>query len=70
MQRLVELLGIDEPIPLIADLDHLKRQQVPIHPKVARALGITWADEKTLYAHEGLPVTWEAYIRSYIEHYG
>jgi hypothetical protein len=70
IQRLVELLGIDEPIPFVADLDHLKRQQVPIHPKVARALGITWADEKTLYAHEGLPITWEAYIRSYIAHYG
>jgi hypothetical protein len=70
MQRLVELLGIDEPLPFVADLDHLKRQQVPIHPKVARALGITWADEKTLYAHEGLPITWEAYIRAYIAHYG
>jgi hypothetical protein len=70
MQRLVELLGIDEPLPFVADLDHLKRQQVPIHPKVARALGITWADEKTLYTHEGLPITWEAYIRAYIGHYG
>jgi len=70
MKRLVELLGIDEPIPFVADLDDLKRQQVPIHPNVARALGITWADEKTLYAHEGLPTTWEAYIRSYITHYG
>ena len=70
MQRLAELLGIDEPIPFVANLDNLKRQQVPIHPKVARALGITWADEKTLYPHEGLPITWEAYIRSYIAHYG
>ena len=70
MQRLMELLGIDEPFPFVAELDHLKRQQVPIHPKVARALGIAWADEKTLYAHEGRQITWEAYIRSYIAHYG
>jgi hypothetical protein len=70
MQRLMELLGIDEPLPFGADLDYLKQEQVPIHPKVARALGITWANEKTLYAYEGRPITWEAYIRSYIAHYG
>jgi hypothetical protein len=70
MQRLMELLGVDEPFPLVAELDHLKRQQVPVHPKVAKALGVTWADEATLYAHEGRTITWETYVRAYIAHYG
>jgi Polysaccharide biosynthesis enzyme WcbI len=44
--------------------------QVPVHPKVAHELGVKWADEKTRYLHGGRKVTWETYIRSYIEHYG
>jgi hypothetical protein len=44
--------------------------QVPVHPKVARELGAKWADQRTRYLHGGRRVTWEAYIRSYIEHYG
>ena len=70
MQRLMQRLGIDEPFPHVAHFDHLKRLQVPIHPKVARALGVTWADEATRYLYEGRPTTWEAYTRAYIEHYG
>lgn len=70
MQRLLHLLGIDERFPEIAEFDHLKRLQVPIHPKVARDLGVGWADEDKLYSYEGRSITWEAYTRSYIEHYG
>ena len=70
MEWLTRRLGIDEPFPHVARLDHLKRLQVPIHPKVARALGVTWADEHTRYSYEGRPVTWESYTRAYIEHYG
>jgi len=53
-------LGIDEPFPHVAQLDHLKRLQVPIHPQVARALGVTWADEHTKYSYEGRVLTWKA----------
>jgi hypothetical protein len=37
---------------------------------VAEDLGVGWADQKTTYLSRGREVTWEAYIRSYIEHYG
>jgi len=70
MQRLLHLLGIDEPLPEIAEFDHLNRLQVPIHPRVARDLGVGWANEDTPYVYEGRPITWEAYTRAYIEHYG
>jgi hypothetical protein len=48
----------------------MRDPQVPVHPKVARDLGVTWADEQTRYMSHGREVTWEAYIRRYIEHYG
>jgi hypothetical protein len=64
------LVGVDEPFPFVAEFDHLKRLQVPIHPKVARALGVAWADERAEYLYEGRSTTWEAYTRAYIDHYG
>jgi hypothetical protein len=48
----------------------MRDPHVPVHPKVARELGVTWADERTRYLSHGREVTWEAYIRRYIEHYG
>lgn len=44
--------------------------QVPVHPKVAHDLGVSWADERTLYRNRGAALTWEEYVRLYIEHYG
>jgi hypothetical protein len=70
MQYLVTRLGIDKPYRPGASLDHLSRLQIPVHPKVAKALGVEWAHEKTRYAYGGRSVTWESYIRSYIDHYG
>lgn len=54
-------------------LEHLevvRRVQVPVHPKVAQTLGVTWANEQTLYRYEGRQITWEQYVRAYIDHYG
>jgi hypothetical protein len=48
----------------------LRRLQVPVHPKVAQALGVTWATESTKYLYSGEQITWETYVRRYIEHYG
>jgi hypothetical protein len=70
MRHLIKQLGIDAPYHPHASLDHFKRQQVPVHPKIAKALGVTWAHEKTRYLYDGRTVTWESYIRSYIDHYG
>lgn len=70
MQYLLQHLEIDQVFRPAAILDHLQRLQVPVHPKVAKALGIKWADEKTKYLYGGEKITWETYVRRYIEHYG
>jgi|GEM_PF-1165298 hypothetical protein len=70
MQYLVKRLGCDEPYRPRKNLDQLRRLQVPVHPKVARALGVTWANENTRYAYRGRKITWESYVRAYIDHYG
>ena len=43
---------------------------MPVHPKVAQALGVTWARENTKYLYGGEQITWETYVRRYIDHYG
>jgi hypothetical protein len=70
MQYLLGRLGIDKIFRRSAILDHLQRLQVPVHPKVAKALGVKWADENTKYLYGGENITWETYVRRYIEHYG
>ena len=51
-------------------LDQLGNLQVPVHPEVARILDIRWAGQHTFYRSRGLRTNWEAYVRSYIRHYG
>jgi hypothetical protein len=70
LQYLLRYLAIEESCRRIASLDHLKRLQVPVHPKVAAALGVRWARENTKYLYGGERITWETYVRRYIEHYG
>jgi hypothetical protein len=70
MQYLLRQLGIDRAYRPTGILDHLKRLQVPVHPKVAEALGVKWADASTKYLYCGEQITWETYVRRYIEHYG
>ena len=70
MQFVAKLVGSSEPISLTERIDAgLRNPQVPVHPKVARDLGVKWADERTRYLNHGRQITWEQYIRSYIEHY-
>ncbi len=71
MQFVARQVGVAEPVSLGEGVDSsLRNPQVPIHPKVARDLGVRWADETTRYLSRGIEVTWETYVRSYIEHYG
>jgi hypothetical protein len=70
MQYLLQKLGMDRDYRPNSTLDHLRRLQVPVHPKVAQALGVTWAKENTKYLYGGEQITWETYIRRYIDHYG
>jgi hypothetical protein len=71
MQYVARLVGVTEPVSLASGVDaSLRNPQVPIHPKIARDLGVRWVDEATRYLNRGTKVTWERYTRSYIEHYG
>jgi hypothetical protein len=44
--------------------------QVPVHPMVAKMLGVKWANERTTYRYGSERITWETYVRRYIKHYG
>ncbi len=71
LRMILKAIGASAADPLPPSADTMLRiPQVPVHPKVARDLGVTWADEKTRYLAFGREMTWEAYIRRYIEHYG
>lgn len=70
MQYLLRELGMDKGYRPSSTLDHLRRLQVPVHPKVAQALGVTWATETTRYLYGGEQITWETYVQRYIDHYG
>jgi hypothetical protein len=71
MQFVAKSVGVTEPISLTESVDpSLRNPQVPVHPKVARDLGARWAGETTRYLNRGREITWETYVRSYIEHYG
>lgn len=71
LEWLMRRLGIEERFtePL-EHIDVVRRVQVPIHPKVARALGVSWADENTVYTYESRQIVWEQWVRAYIDHYG
>ncbi len=70
MQYMLRQLGMDRGYRPNSTLDHLRRLQVPVHPKVAEALGVKWAGANTKYLYCGEQITWETYVRRYIEHYG
>jgi hypothetical protein len=71
MQFVAKSVGVSEPISLTESVDgSLRNPQVPVHPKVARDLGVKWVHDGTRYLNRGRELTWEAYVRSYIEHYG
>ena len=71
MQYVAKCVGVTDPVALTESYDVLLRNpQVPVHPKVAADLGVAWADDRARYLNRGREVTWETYVRSYIEHYG
>lgn len=63
-------LGLSLRFWLPGSLDSLRRLQIPVHPKVAAGLGITWADARRKYLIRGEWITWEDYVRKYISYYG
>ncbi len=70
MKQIARELGVRQPFWFPGPLDSLRSLQVPIHPKIARALDVRWVSDATTYAVKGERVTWEAYFRKYISYYG
>src|SRR5260370_577105 len=68
--NIMRSLGVKGHIPPIAPLDQLHTLQVPVHPRVAEVLGVRWATPERKYRFRQEELTWEQYIRRYIEHYG
>jgi polysaccharide biosynthesis acetyltransferase WcbI-like protein len=70
LQWLLSRLGIAGDYPDDGFLDAADGDEVPVHPAVAQALGVSWADEGATYRFHGAPIRWEGYVRRYIEHFG
>lgn len=61
-------LGFAGLVPKLDGLERWRDWSVPVHPAVARQLGARWATEKTRYRYCTLgDVTWEEWVRAYIE---
>jgi Polysaccharide biosynthesis enzyme WcbI len=56
-------LDLDLTPPRATDLDELSSIKVPIHPRVAARLGLSWAASADAS-------DWEAHVRGYISRYG
>jgi hypothetical protein len=64
-------LDLRGPPPRIPGLDAWRGWRVPVHPRIAERVGLTWANERTRYAYGTLgSVTWDEWARHYIETYG
>ncbi len=70
LKQLARELEVNRFIWPTRRLDALRNLQIPVHPLVAGALGLKWADETTRYLVRGEKVTWEDYFRKYISYYG
>lgn len=69
LEHLLAELNIGLSLPSVPELDELDRIQVPIHPKVAEALGMTWVHAGRTYKVDGHILDWEGYVRAYIARY-
>ncbi len=70
MANIMRSLGITGDIPPLAVLDQFRVLQVPVHPTVADALGVLWATPQRRYCFRQVELTWEEYVRRYIDLYG
>jgi hypothetical protein len=70
LDHIFAALDLDLPPARDEGLDELRAIEVPVHPSVARRLGIAWADETRLYNVEGRRTDWEGFVRGYIRRYG
>jgi hypothetical protein len=70
MEVVLRQLGIQRSFPVDPRMEMVEGTQVPVHPLVARALDVEWVGTDTTYAFEHGFLTWERYVRRYIERFG
>ncbi len=70
LANIMRSLGVKGAIPHLEALDQLQTLQIPVHPLVAEALEMRWATEERKYRFRQEELTWEEYVRRYIDHYG
>jgi hypothetical protein len=70
IQYILDRLSIPATFQRDARMDEANPIQVPVHPKVAQALEVVWVDTQTRYTFRDQSLTWEEYVRKYIDHYG
>jgi hypothetical protein len=71
LDYLLDRLDLAGSVIAAAELDGLRNVQIPVHPEVAKRLGLAWANEETCYdTGGGWRQTWEGYVRDYIGRYG
>jgi hypothetical protein len=70
LRLMLRLLVVNADLGEINDIDEDVITEVPVHPLVGSLLGVKWANEKTRYRFENEQITWETYVRWYINHYG
>ena len=64
-------LEMSEPPPTFTDTDGWRDWSVPVHPVIARRLGVVWAHEATRYRYVTLgDVTWQEWVEAYVETFG
>jgi len=57
--------------PTFTGTDGWKDWSVPVHPAIARRLGVVWAHEATRYRYCTLgDITWQDWVEAYVETYG
>lgn len=70
LRQIATALGVKGRLRRMRTLSELDRLQIPVHPKVAAALGVKWIGERTTHIYHGERITWETYVRRYIDYYG
>jgi hypothetical protein len=69
LHHVLALLALPAGTGPLPDIDELRSIEVPIHPKVAERLDMTWVKSDQLYCVYGQAMDWETYVRYYISRY-
>jgi len=64
-------LGLSDTPPTFTGIDSWKVWSVPVHPGIARQLGVEWAHETTRYTYCTLgDITWHEWVDAYVDSFG